>query len=72
MRNRMLTVSIVAILLAFLSVPIGGILYGGGAGAIGGLAIIATLIILQLPMFLLLKRMGWIPKIDRDDSSETQ
>ncbi len=72
MRNRMLTASVAGILLAFFSVPIGLILYGGGAAAIGGLAIIATLIILQLPMFLLLKRMGWIPKIDRDDSSEAQ
>ena len=72
MRNRMMTALITAVLLGFFGVPIGLILYGGGAGAIGGLAIIATLIVLQLPMFLLLKRMGWIPKIDRDDSSEAQ
>lgn len=67
LRDRLLTVSIVTFLLGLFAFPIGMILYGGGAGALGGLIIIATLIVFQLPMFLLLKRAGWIPKVDRDE-----
>jgi hypothetical protein len=48
------------------------ILYGGGAAAIGGVAVIATLIALQLAMFILLKRMGWIPKIDHQSKQPAE
>ncbi len=57
---------ITLVLLGFFSVPIGMILYGGGATAIGGFALIGTLIVLQLPAYLLMKRLGWIPKVDRE------
>jgi hypothetical protein len=72
MHRRILTISIAAVLSAFIAVPIGLNLYGGGAAAFGGLAIIASLITLQLPVFLVLKRLGWIPKVDRDDTSENR
>jgi hypothetical protein len=56
---------IAAFLILLFSVPLGMILYGGGAAALGGLAIIGALIVCQLPMFLLLKWCGWIPPVDR-------
>ncbi len=63
----LLTASIAAVLLFFFSFPIAMILYGGGAGAIGGLTLIGVLIALQLPFFLVAKRLGIIPTVDRDD-----
>ena len=66
------TALIATVLLFFFSFPISMILYGGGAGAIGGFAILGMLIIVQLPFFLVAKRMGIIPTVDRDGSENTK
>ena len=67
MRRRSLIFAIATILLFFFSVPIAFIMYGGAGGALGGLAIIGCLILLQLPVFMLLKRVGALPSRHRDD-----
>jgi len=66
-RRRILTFAIVAVLMAIFSVPIAIILYGGAGAAIGGLIVIGALIVIQLPAFMLLRRLGVLPSIDRND-----
>jgi hypothetical protein len=66
-RRRVLTFAIITVLLAFFSVPIAFVLYGGAAAAIGGLVLIGMLIVCQLPVFMLLKRCGVLPSVDRND-----
>ncbi len=68
--RRILTFAIVAVLLAFFSVPIAIILYGGAAAAISGLLVIGALIVLQVPAFMLLKRFGALPPVDRNDDGK--
>ena len=59
MRSRnLLTTLLAAVILAFFSVPIGIILYGGGAAAIGGMAIIGTLILLSASRVSTAEAMG--------------
>lgn len=66
--NRYLhRVSIAAVLLFFFAVPLGFIFYGGAAAAIGGLLIIAILIAIQLPAFVILRRIGLLPSSKRDE-----
>ena len=65
-RRRVLTFAITGVLLAFFSVPIAIILYGGAAAALGGLIVIGMLIACQLPAFMLLKRFNALPPVDRD------
>lgn len=64
-RRRLVTIAIGAILLFFFSIPIGFILYGGAATALGGIGVWGLLVVLQIPTFLLFKKMGWIPPVDR-------
>ena len=71
MGNRLLTILISSLLIGFFSFPLGMILYGGGATALGGASIIGGLIVLQLPGFLLFQKLGWLPKVKRDDSTGT-
>ena len=60
--SRMLLASaIAAVLLLFMSVPILFLLFGA-AGAMGGLAIIGVFCVVQLPLFLLLMRIGLLPR----------
>ena len=62
--SRMLLASAIAsVVLLFMSVPILFLLYGV-AGAIGGLAIIGLFSVMQLPLFLLLMRVGLLPRSD--------
>lgn len=64
-RRRVLTVCVSGLLLSFLSVPLLGVLYGGAA-AISGLVVIGTLSILQIPIYVLLKKLGALPTGDRN------
>ena len=57
MTRRLLIIAIAVVLLSLLAVPLGVILYGASA-AIAGLFVIGVLIVLQLPVFLLLRRWG--------------
>ena len=68
-RRRVLVVAIVVVLLAFFSVPIAIILYGGAAMAMGGLIMIGLLILCELPAFILLKKLGLLPVADRNDDN---
>lgn len=69
MGSRLAIATATVFLLTLFSVPIGFLLYGGGMAALGGLAIIAVLIVFQLPLFLLFKHLGWIPIAERDACS---
>ncbi len=59
--------TISAVLLFFFAVPLGFILYGGAAAAIGGLVIIAILIAIQLPAFIIARRMGLLPSSKQEE-----
>ena len=61
--------SIAAVLLFFFAVPLGFIFYGGAAAVISGLSIIAVLIAIQLPAFIILRRMGLLPSSKRDEDT---
>ncbi len=43
------------------------LLISSTAGVIGGLAIICGFVVLQLPIFVLFKKAGWLPNVDRKD-----
>lgn len=64
LRRRVLTAAITSVVLAFFGVPLASIRYGGAAGAIGGMMILGVLMVLQLPAFLLLKRLGALPTVE--------
>lgn len=66
MKRRLLTFAIAAVLLVFFAVPIGFMFYGA-ATALHGLLIIGCLIALQAPLFYLCLKLGWIPKVQRDE-----
>jgi hypothetical protein len=70
MRKHLLATAIVAVLYFFLCVPIGFLFYGGGAAALGGMLILGCLILIQLPAFILFKRMGWLPSRDKRDKPD--
>ncbi|MCE9545711.1 MAG: hypothetical protein K8T25_09375 [Planctomycetia bacterium] len=61
MRRRLLTIAIATVLLAFMSVPIAFIIYGGVGVLTVGVLLVGGLMLLQLPLFLLLKRMNVLP-----------
>lgn len=64
-RRRLIAIAIGATLLFFYNVPIGFVLYAGAATALRGIGILGFLIVLQLPAFLLFKKMGWIPPVGK-------
>ena len=66
MRRRLLTAAIFTVLLFFFAVPL-GFIFHGAAGAVHGLFIIGGLIALQARLFYLCVRLGWIPKVERDE-----
>jgi hypothetical protein len=61
-RRRLLMLAIAGMLGILCSVPLLTVFfYGGIASALFGLAIVGVLIVCQLPVFWLLKRMGVVP-----------
>ena len=60
--RRVLTLAIVAVLLTFFSVPIAFILYGA-CSALNGLIVIGVLIVVQLPVFMIVKWLGALPPV---------
>ena len=66
MRRPVLTISIAAVLIAFFSVPIAFIIYGGVGALLFGLAIVGGMIFLQLPLFIVLKRWNVLPTSQRE------
>ncbi len=69
-RRRLLTAAIGFVIIGFFSVPILFLLYGA-AGAIGGFAIIGLFSVLQLPIFLLLMRVGALPPLKAEEKAVT-
>ncbi len=67
MHSRVLTLAIVVVLLAFFSVPMGIMLYGGGAAAIGGFVMLGVLIVLQFPVYKLFRRLRVLSPASRND-----
>lgn len=59
---RLLTLAITAFLLFAFSVPIAFICYAAAGGLVGGLAIIGLIALLQLPVYLLLKKLDLMPQ----------
>ena len=70
MVHRLLVISIAAVLLMFFSVPLGFMVYGGAGFVLFSLVILGALILLQLPVFLLLRRLGALSPSDRIDDAE--
>ena len=58
MHSKFRTVTIVAALLFFFALPISILMLGAGAAAISGIILIGSLILLQLPIYLLLERLA--------------
>jgi len=69
MSTRLITGMVTVVLLSFFSVPIGFLIYGGAGTAIGGVGLIAILILLQYPVFLLFQRIGAIPPSNRNNAT---
>ncbi|MBI1347451.1 hypothetical protein GC163_14325 [bacterium] len=65
MRKLLLTLAISAVLIFFLCVPIGFLIYGGGAAAFGGMLILGLLILIQLPVFIVFNKFGWLPTLSK-------
>ena len=63
-RRRLLIVAIGCVLLSIFCFP-AMLLFSSAAGAIGGLAIICDLVLLQLPIFMLMKKARWLPDTDQ-------
>jgi hypothetical protein len=70
MRRHILIISITLVLLLFCSMPIVIVLVGGVSQALGGLAIIGSLALLQVPLLLLLKRFVPMPVDTSDDEGK--
>lgn len=60
LRKSLLTFSIAVVLMGFFAVPIGFLIYGAAGSAAGGFLLIGLLMVLQLPGFLLLKKLGFL------------
>lgn len=60
-----------AVLLSFalVATPVWMLIWCLASMFLRGVLIIGTLIILQWPVFQLIKRLGWLPHVERDDAA---
>jgi len=70
MPRWLITAAITIVLVAFAGVPLLFILYGGAGGVIGGAAIVGALIVVQYPIYLVLRRLWRAPE-GRDGPDES-
>ena len=69
MSRHLIRATIAAVLLFFFAVPLAFVFMAAG-GALGGVAIVGGLILLQLPVFLLLKYAGLLPSADPSQEND--